>query len=947
MIVCLLVKNSFSIFTFPSSIKGCVAATELVLVGWCKLCLHYHFYRGINMKKRLIHFILISCLCLLLLSTSAFATIYTKEEIDYDSISIASYDSFRRSVIGNGYNVDGWYGCQCWDGAVLLWKKLGMFLHTAYSYYNDEYYSAGVRTCWEYEEVRTANAGEVFSLVLNKEDIQRGDIIVFGGTGTGHIGFADENYWDGMTSIALLAQNQTEANFDTGHPFDVQYNNLGNFLGAFRLKKWSGSGIPLPNGTYYLKSALNTDYAVSTNGTNVELANFDPSSKKQQFFIQSNNGYYEIINVESGMTLDVSGASPNAGANLQQIAISTGGINDAQRWYFESDGDGYYYIHSKLGTYIDVNGTAAGGQNVRMNGKTGANAQKFQLRLMAPTLTIGKTAFNVGDEITAYWTQPYGSGSYKYYLAEYPEAFAYSTNVRNDNTLEHYAVFSNLPMGHYSMFVQAASPYAESDQSNWISFDVYAQDYKPIIRSNFDGHIYAVYDYEASWSFCKSLCEDMGGHLVTINSAEECAFVNNLVKTGAKDAYWVGATNYNSRATNQDGAWQWITDEAFSYTNWKSGEPSASGTGGTRQHWAELRKSISYQWNNSTNTNKANKGFIIEIEPDYNSEITARAMYNGHEYLVIDKDTTWSEAQGYCLSLGGQLAALNDADEEAFVDTLIEQGSRSWYYVGGVRRSDGWHWLNGTADGEKISSINWNGDLWGAHCNYLMKYKASKKYINFPNTYYPEKDISHIGFICEINNPLIPVNSISLDQPQCSLTVDDTVTLIATVLPEEAADKTVTWTSSNTAVATVDADGKVTAVAPGTATITATAGGKPAECIVTVSPKPVYRIGELTVRNASGAALPAIPSGQFLVTIPITKQTDAGNSLIFLASYNAAGQYKGLMFVAVKDVPVGATVEVTLPVDNSRGDIAQLKAFPVASFSNLVPLGIASCFPKQ
>ena len=70
------------------------------------------------------------------------------------------------------------------------------------------------------------------------------------------------------------------------------------------------------------------------------------------------------------------------------------------------------------------------------------------------------------------------------------------------------------------------------------------------------------------------------------------------------------------------------------------------------------------------------------------------------------------------------------------------------------------------------------------------------------------------------------------------MTEGDTQTLSATVKPDDATDKTVTWSSSNTAVATVDG-GKVTAVAPGTATITAKAGDKTATCAVTVEKKVV------------------------------------------------------------------------------------------------------------
>ena len=80
------------------------------------------------------------------------------------------------------------------------------------------------------------------------------------------------------------------------------------------------------------------------------------------------------------------------------------------------------------------------------------------------------------------------------------------------------------------------------------------------------------------------------------------------------------------------------------------------------------------------------------------------------------------------------------------------------------------------------------------------------------------------------------VTGITLDETELDLTVDDDpVTLVAKVTPEGATDKTVTWSSSNDRVATVDANGKVTAVGNGEATITAKAGDKTATCTVKVT----------------------------------------------------------------------------------------------------------------
>ena len=84
----------------------------------------------------------------------------------------------------------------------------------------------------------------------------------------------------------------------------------------------------------------------------------------------------------------------------------------------------------------------------------------------------------------------------------------------------------------------------------------------------------------------------------------------------------------------------------------------------------------------------------------------------------------------------------------------------------------------------------------------------------------------------------VAVTSVALDKTTLALTVGDAaVQLTATVAPEDATDKTVTWSSDKTSVATVDATGKVTAVAEGTATITAKAGDKTATCTVTVTAK--------------------------------------------------------------------------------------------------------------
>ena len=79
-------------------------------------------------------------------------------------------------------------------------------------------------------------------------------------------------------------------------------------------------------------------------------------------------------------------------------------------------------------------------------------------------------------------------------------------------------------------------------------------------------------------------------------------------------------------------------------------------------------------------------------------------------------------------------------------------------------------------------------------------------------------------------------SAVTLDATEKEVYPGDEFTLTATVSPDDVTDPTVTWTSSDEAVATVDATGKVTAVAPGEATVTAACGEAKATCAVTVKP---------------------------------------------------------------------------------------------------------------
>ena len=94
----------------------------------------------------------------------------------------------------------------------------------------------------------------------------------------------------------------------------------------------------------------------------------------------------------------------------------------------------------------------------------------------------------------------------------------------------------------------------------------------------------------------------------------------------------------------------------------------------------------------------------------------------------------------------------------------------------------------------------------------------------------------------------VNVTEVTLDRAELTLTEGETETLTATVRPDNADNRKVTWSSDKTEIATVDGAGRVTAVKPGEAVVTVTTedGGKTASCKVTVKAKAV-NVTEVTL----------------------------------------------------------------------------------------------------
>lgn len=174
------------------------------------------------------------------------------------------------------------------------------------------------------------------------------------------------------------------------------------------------------------------------------------------------------------------------------------------------------------------------------------------------------------------------------------------------------------------------------------------------------------------------------------------------------------------------------------------------------------------------------------------------------------------------------------------------------------------------------------------------------------------------GSVTWSNDPLnaamgiVAVAGITLDKSALSLTAGgETATLTATVLPEDATDKTVTWSSSNETVATVS-DGIVTPVSEGETDITVTTaeGGYTDTCKVTVSAQETVKISNIQVNYNLSNPVPNYKFSEDVTTYHIVR-ADAPTSYTIK--------------ITASELPAGKTVFAQLYI-NGKADTARTAA---------------------
>lgn len=188
-----------------------------------------------------------------------------------------------------------------------------------------------------------------------------------------------------------------------------------------------------------------------------------------------------------------------------------------------------------------------------------------------------------------------------------------------------------------------------------------------------NGHRYQVFDESMSWTDAKVYCENLGGHLVTINSEEEQKFIeDSLLTIGTKKTYFIGL----SRATSKE-SWSWVTNEPFDYSNWDYGEPNSTnenyvhmyaGTG----NYGTWNNTLNYV-NGNSNYSTANAGFICEWE---NKDSPVEIMKSIKDYALFSASASQNlNFYGWKSNINGNIysgASFNYGGSELYVTGKID-----------------------------------------------------------------------------------------------------------------------------------------------------------------------------------------------------------------------------------------------------------------------------------
>ena len=217
-----------------------------------------------------------------------------------------------------------------------------------------------------------------------------------------------------------------------------------------------------------------------------------------------------------------------------------------------------------------------------------------------------------------------------------------------------------------------------------------------------------------------------------------------------------------------------------------------------------------------------------------------------------------------------------------------------------------------TSDNADVAAVDKDGNVTG-----IKKGSATVT----AKAVYGNVSVSCLVTVEESGVEIVNVTGVALAPGNAEITIGKTLKLSASVLPENATNKLLVWSSSNSNVVSVSADGIVTAKTLGTAKITVktVSGSYESTCTVTVVPK--VEITEFSCENMGGYGLIKLSA----VNVPQSCE-------VFIAAYGANQKVTSIKKLTLSN----GSVQTIIPLEN----VDKLKAF-IWDFKNLKPLAVS------
>jgi hypothetical protein len=254
-----------------------------------------------------------------------------------------------------------------------------------------------------------------------------------------------------------------------------------------------------------------------------------------------------------------------------------------------------------------------------------------------------------------------------------------------------------------------------------------------------NGHDYYLLT-AGSWQDSEAQARQMGGHLATVRNEAENHWVVSTFGTYDSTArdLWIGLTNGAN-------GWVYVNGEPVTFTNWADGEPN--NVGGVESFGGIYGASQGFngrgEWNDWDNVAGNSVSGLVEVAalpPVIAGPILNPA--NTHVYYLL-ADSSWTAAEARAVKLGGHLATVNDAAENAWIDRTFGSygGQTNELWIG---LSDSGHVGHFTwADGTPVGFLNWHAGepnfigsehyglilrLWDGQWNNLADYWPTESY---------------------------------------------------------------------------------------------------------------------------------------------------------------------------------------------------------------------------